>query len=188
MTEKKTRMSKWKIGLATLAIGALMVVPVGAEDINDTTQADLEIASGDFDVTLENASLDPITEYALGMETTGDVDVTVEDYRGGDGNWTVDLTASDFQIGEEGATISNENFLVTGSSPVDDQGGDGTVTPFSGEDASLDAQVQVGEGNDAHGTFQWSPDLLVDVPNGAEAGEYSSTMTLTSNVAPEPEQ
>jgi hypothetical protein len=181
--QKTSRISKLKVALATLAIGALLVVPGASADTEDVT---FDIAGGDFTMGLSQGSMADIGTYGLNMETTGSVDVDVSDLRGTDGDWMVSLQADPFvETGEgETGTIPASGLSVSDAGTVDITNGNGdNVVPAAPGDLSTAAAI--GTGTDAHGAFSWTPLLALDVPDGTPAGTYASTLTLTSDVAPE---
>jgi hypothetical protein len=184
--QKTSRFSKLKVGLAAVALGALLVVPsAGAENVfSDTENVDFTITGGDFTVGLSGGTMANIDTYGLDMDTTGSVDVDVTDLRGTDGNWTVSLQADNFQIDDGEATIPASGLSVSSAGTVDFENGNGdNVTPAAPGDLSNASPI--GSGTNAHGAFSWTPLLALDVPDGTPAGTYSSVLTLTSDVSPE---
>jgi hypothetical protein len=181
MEQTKTRVSKWKIGLATVAIGALLVVPSAGADTEDVT---FDIAGGDFAMGLSGGTMESIDTYALDMSTTGSVNVEVSDLRGEDGNWGVSLQASDFeQTDGEGSTPAS-GLSVSAAGDVDDSDGiEGAVNSLAPGDLSSASPLATGTG--AHGAYTWTPLLALEVDDGTPAGTYTSTLTITSDHAPE---
>ena len=177
MTRKTSRFSRLKVGIAAVAIGALLVVPSAGADTEDVT---FNIEGGGFTMGLSNGLMDDVADYSLGMSTTGSVAVDVSDLRGEDGNWTVSLQASDFAQAGEGETPSTPASGLSVSSNGDvTGGGTGTVTPETPEDLS-EASL-LGTGSGAHGDHSWTPALALDIADGTPAGTYTSTLTVTTS-------
>jgi hypothetical protein len=184
MTQTKTRVGKWKAGLAALALGALLVIPAGAQEQHDQAEVNFTLEGGDFAASITDASMTDATFAATDMSTTGEVGISVEDLRGGDGNWTVSLQADPFEQTEGTGLIDAENLSAEAGSDEDGTGlnGDANVSYSAAE--NLSSESEIASGTNAHGTVSWTNALNLNIPEATQAGEYSSTLTLTSNVAP----
>jgi hypothetical protein len=188
MTQTKPRVAKWKAGLAALALGALLVVPsAGAEDgTEDSTEIDFSITGGSFTAALSDGEMANVNDYSLEMSTTGSVNVAVEDLRGGDGNWTVSLEADPFVHSEGSGTgeITADNLSAAEPVDPDDSGLNSDANMSYFEALDLSSASEIAAGANAHGTVSWTNDLTLDIPEATQAGEYTSTLYLTSNIAP----
>ncbi|TVR69173.1 MAG: hypothetical protein EA415_14690 [Sphaerobacteraceae bacterium] len=179
--QKTSRVSRLKVGIAAVAIGALLVVPSASAD---TEVVDFNIAGGVLSMELREAGLGDIEDYGLDMFTTGSVDVEVSDLRGTDGNWSVSLEADDFERTGGDGSISAGDFSVSDADTIDESNGIDGGTVESHDPQDLSSASLLGTGSGAHGVYTWSPALHLDVADGTPAGEYTSTLTITETAAP----
>jgi hypothetical protein len=186
--QKTSRFSKLKVGLAAVALGALLVVPAGAQDTEDMS---VTITGGTLDVTLtEEAGLTGVNYSHTAQDTQGAVTVGVNDARGTEDGWGVTLEAEAF-VGEvETNTIAASNFQITGQGSVTDASGlnnEGDVSQVEfTEPSDLETAVPIASAASGGGSgdFSWVSNLNLDVPAGQNADTYTSTLTLTSTEAP----
>jgi hypothetical protein len=172
--QKTSRFSKLKVGIAAVALGALLVVPSASAD---TEPVSFEISGGAFTIGLSEGSMAAVPTYGMNMSTTGSIAVEVSDMRGTDGNWDASLAVANF-TSPTTDEIPAANMDVTGNSVVDSSGGVGEPVTTTAIDLSTAKQIASAIG--ATGVHTWTSDLGLDIPDGTKAGVYSSTLTLTS--------
>jgi hypothetical protein len=185
MTQTKPRVAKWKAGLAALALGALLVIPAGAqEQLSDTGDVSFEVEAGYLTVGLVDGSLAAVP-FSVGEEsTTGSIGVEVTDERGGNGEWDVLLQAGPFVGDETEDVIPASALSYTGYSNENETNGTEGAVDYSGVEGTLDDSVEIASGVEAHGAYTWDAELSLDVPGSTLADTYHSELTLTEAQAP----
>lgn len=187
-TRKSTRFSRLKVGIAAVAIGALLVVPGASADTNDMG---VTITGGVLSNTLGTTTALTALGYShTAQPTSGVLAVGVDDARGTDDGWTATLATTDFVSTGDSLDIPAANFEITGQGTVTDNSGLGnsadvsqpsSATPASIATATQIASAAAGGGS---GNFSWNSNMTLNVPAGQHADTYTGTITLTTATAP----
>ena len=188
-TRKTSRFSKLKVGIAAVAIGALLVVPVGASDRDEDMSVTVE--GGDYALALTSVAGQQLNHgnaltYDPGdQNVTGELNLDVTDYTGSGGNWEIWMQASDFAAPDAGPTFGAENLQISSFAEVNVTDGDSTGLTTSGTGLGLDQAQNIITANEyAGGQFDYNINFGLTVPGGTEPSTYTSTVTVDSTEAP----
>ena len=185
MTRKTSRFSRLKVGIAAVAIGALLVVPSASAD---TDTATVEVTGEDLTESIGPAAFASTPFGTSDRDVLGDTAISVQDDRGTTGDWHTTLEATDLDDGdvETTETIPASGMIYLNESDVtgDD---DGTVTHRDNVSGlEVEGGGVIADGAGAHGATGWTGNLSLTVPGSTLAGTYTGTLTFTAVEGPEP--
>lgn len=206
MTRKTSRISKLKVGLAAVALGALLVVPsAGAADVLESSDnMTFEVTGGDLTTSLiadgvngamtgDTAFTSP-SDYA--SETiSGSLVLNVSDDRGSGAGWHVDLTATQFEDPDTEPTTRHTHTIPASAFWVNSAAAP-TLAVAGGQDPSGIGSFGAGDNtNDlattgvtvinapvdqGMGSYDQAIGVSLDMPSNVYAGAYASTVTATT--------
>lgn len=193
-TRKTSRFSKLKVGLAAVALGALLVVPSASADDQAVT---FDVAGTPLSQALtQNTAMSEVTYSTEAAGTSiGQLNASVTDERGTETGWTASVAVADFtNLGE---TIAADEFTLTGNDTiVVTNGATATDLTLKGTSTAIaftapatavaiaSAAEADGTNGGGIGTFDWTIDTALNVPAAQKEGSYSSTVTLTTADTP----
>jgi hypothetical protein len=191
MTQKTSRFSKLKVGIAAVALSALLVVPAGATDRSEDVS--IEIAPGAFELALTEVEAlnngEAITYDPVDQQVNGALNLDVTDYSGSGEAWDITMVASSFQPDgwdQNDPEIDASNLEIASFGGFNLTHGATTGLTTGGAEQGLnEARTIVSASSDyAGGQFDVDINLELNVPGGTPPDTYESTITVDSANAP----
>lgn len=171
------------LGGALCAVLGLAALPAGAATGDTTVQITLLGGELAISVPASATASGPVTPLAAIEVELGET--TLTDTRGSLLGWNVTATATDLAgVGDiEGATVAKTQMtLATGT--VAAVGGSalaGVSAGGGGQFGEVPVAVALAALGAGGGSYSYNPTVVVTVPNGAQAGVYTTTITQTAS-------
>ena len=166
---------KLRTPLAIVALSAAVLAGMALPAAADDTDTTFTLTGGDMTLSVQPTAA--LTDVATGSTAvSGNLGtVAVTDERGGTVTWSVAAVSTTF-TGVRGSTSTAVTY--TGGTVAET----GTITVADGALTSIDAQAPVVAPTSLSGnnTASWSPTLVVTMPAGALADDYSGTVTTSA--------
>ncbi len=190
MTKIRNKLFTTAISLAALSVGFLSPLSTaGAASTTAEVTGTASVTIGDFATTNSGGVVLDGTTKTINFAVT---DMTLVDARGSGAGWSVNLTAAAFT--NAAGLNSGLNTLQSGSLVL------GTVSIVAGEGSTPVTNIAIGSGaidttrgvkilnagiNEGMGTYVVSiARMTLTLPRKAEAGAYTSTITMTLSQGP----
>lgn len=176
------------LGLAGM-LTAAMVVPAFADDVTGTA----DVTGGVFAMAAADPPAVAVTLDGTNQTVADPFDISVNDPTGTGAGWNLQITSTTFSTG--GATpktLSTSASSITGVNAVCDAGtctaptNDVTYPLTVPADATAPSAATFfsAAADSGMGDFTVTPTFSVDIPANTYAGDYSSTVTITSATGP----
>ena len=177
------KVSRLKVAIATVAFGALLVIPAAASD----SEMGVTVTGGSLTNSLSTTEDLPGVNYSFDPQSTsGVLTVGVQDTTGSDNGWTASLTSGDFVSTGDAPDIAASNLEITGQGEVTDHSGlnnSGDVSPVdftTPANIATETQIASAAVGGGAGDFSWDANMTLNIPAGQQADTYTGTITLTT--------